>query len=283
MVELKDPVRDALVRELRLFRKGAGDPDVTRLTGLFYLTEILGSGAPARAFDELSAIYREYGTDPVTDVGAYFYLSGWGIGLASVDQRRHSYYEEFVADISTSWRRSERGIARLVTLIRDRDEESRPWAFVSIFQSGNRFQPVLDFNLAHESWTHPLITLNDEPIEFDFHLHKSLTTPGLYNRRFVLPESDIDTGAEFGEVMASMRVAWAMPVWPVWSLASWTADPRILTRMRTFRERVVEVSLEWWRRPADSEPLDLVTDGAIWADRDPPGSMNLPDGWRLGP
>ena len=81
--------------------------------------------------------------------------------------------------------------------------------------------------------------------------------------------------------LAVVRVGWNMPVWPVWSVFSWTADPRIAVHLRTFRERAVEVSLQWWRTTRAVGVEGLVTDGAIWTEQRNPDTMNLPDGWRL--
>lgn len=282
MVDLKDPTRDELVRELRAFRKGSGVPSTARMTALFYLTEALGDGIPERTFDELARLYELHGRDPESSIGAYFYLSGWGVGLDSVDQRREKYRDTFYADVSTAWRRSERGIQELVTLIRDRDEHSRPWAFVSIFQSGNVFQPFLDFNLGYESWQKPVVFLDSEEIEIDFHVHRHAETGHRYSRRIIMPEAPLNLDVGFGEPMAVLRVGWNMPVWPVWSVASWTADPRILTRLRTFRQRAIEVSLQWWRQTPPADVDGLVSDGAIWAERRDPNAMKLPGGWSVG-
>lgn len=281
MVDLEDPVRDELVRELRAFRKHPGDPTVARMTGLFYLTEILGDGIPERAFDELAALHEEYGTDPKTNIGAYFYLSGWGVGLDSVDQRRERYRDEFFADVSTSWRRSQRGINELVTIIRDQDETFRPWAFVSVFQNRNTFQPFLDFNMGYESWAKPIVLIDEEEQDVNFHLHRNPSDEHRYTRRIVLPERPLNLDVGFAEAMATVRVIWTMPAWPVWSVAAWTADPRIMTRLRTFRDRAVEVSLQWWRQTPPGEVDGLVGDGAIWAERRDPNTMNLPDGWSI--
>lgn len=279
---LKDPIRDDLIRELRLFRRGDGEPTAARMAGLFYLTEALGDGVPERAFDELAVLQRDHGADPLTNVGAFFYLSGWGVGLGTVDQRRRAYVGAHLAgDVSTPWRRSERGIAELATLIRDRDEHARPWAFVSVFQSGNAFQPVLDFNLRQESWTPPSVQIDGEPVDVDFHVHKHPTVEGMFTRRFVLPESPLKLDVGFAERMAVVRVGWNMPVWPVWSVFSWTADPRIAVHLRTFRERAVEVSLQWWRHDPATAMDGLVTDGAIWVERRDPNTMNLPGGWAV--
>lgn len=280
MVELKDPIRVELVRELRQFRKRPGEPAVVRMAGLFYLVEALGEGVPERAFEELARLYEKFGTDPLTNVGAFFYLSGWGIGLDTVDQRRARYVAEHLAgDISTPYRRSQRGINQLATIIRDQSEQSRPWAFVSIFQSKDTFQPVLDFNLGHESWQPPEVYIDDEEVPVDFHLHENKESPGRYTRRMVLPESRLDLDVGFADTMAVVRVHWPMPVWPVWSVLSWTADPRIMTHLRTFRQRAVEVRLQWWRETPPNRVEGLVADGAIWAERRDPNLLNLPQGW----
>lgn len=282
MVTPKDPARDEIWKELRIFRKGDGIPAANRLAGLFYLTEALGDGIQERAFDELSRYHQGLGQDPLSDIGAFFYLSGWTVGLGTVDERRKRYLEEhFASDVSTPWRRSERGITELATLIRDRAESHRPWAFVSIFQSGGTFQPVLDFNMSYESWQPPEVFIDHEPIPLDFHVHRDSNKHGRFTRRIVLPESPLRTDVGFAEAMATVRVRWPMPVWPTWSLLSWTADPRIMTHMRTFRERAVEVSLQWWRQTRANETHGLVTDGAIWAERTDPNTMSLPSGWRV--
>lgn len=282
MVELKDPPRDEIRAELREFRKGNGAPGAHRLASLFYLTEALGDGIPERAFDQLARYHDKLGRDPMTNIGAFFYLAGWSVGLDSVDERRRLYVDEhYAGDVSTPWRRSERGIAELAGLIRDRSESHRPWAFVSVFQSGAMFQPVLDFNMGYESWQPPEVFIDHEPVSLDFHLHRDSGQDGRFTRRIVLPESPLRTDAGFAEAMATVRVRWPMPVWPTWSLLSWTADPRILTHMRTFRERAVEVSLQWWRQTPADKTEGLVTDGAIWAERTDPSSVKLPEGWKV--
>ncbi len=282
MAELKDPTRDELVAELRRFRRGDGEPAVTRMSGLFYLVEALGDGIPERAFDEFAVLYRDHGTDPLTNVGAYFYLAGWGIGLGSVDQRRTAYVaSHYAGDVSTPWRRSERGIDELVMLIRDRNEHTRPWAFVSVFQHRDTFQPFLDFNLGYESWQKPHVFIGDDEAEINFHLHQHPDTKHRYTRRIILPESSLDLSVGFAGTMAVVRVDWPMPVWPVWSVASWTADPRIMTHLRTFRQRAIEIRLQWWRETPPSGVDGLVSDGAIWVERRDPNTMNLPDGWSV--
>lgn len=262
-----DPIADQLKKDLRRLRRGEGEPSIERMTDLHTLTDALGEGIPSRAFDTLGRYRQQHGTDPETDIGAFFYMSGWGVGLSSVNRRRDRYAEEFVCDISTAWRRSERGIAALVMMIRDHHENSRPWAFISIFQSGAAFQPFLDFNMGYEAWRPPVITLDGKTQEVDFHFHQNPEDRTRYTRRIILPESPLKLDVGFAETMATLRVVWEMPVWPVWQLGSWTADPRIFTRLRTFRQRAVEVTLEWWRKESPSTSAALQCDGDIWADR----------------
>lgn len=284
MIDRADPTRDEIARELIVFRKGAGEPDVHRLVPLFYLTEALGDGNPEEALETLTRYKRELGSDPMSNIGAFFYLSGWDIGFDTIDRRRQQYLDEhYAGNISTPWRRSERGIRELAAVIRDRTESHRPWAFVSIFQSGGTFQPVLDFNMNYESWQPPKVFIDHEPIPLDFHVHRDTQQDGRFTRRIVLPESPLRTDVGFAEAMATVRVHWPMPVSPVWSLLSWTADPRIMSHMRTFRERAVEVSVQWWQQMPASETEGLVTDGAIWAARTNPNTMDLPNGWRIEP
>lgn len=251
MPNLIDPGKDALLDDLRVFRRGTGHPTAARMNDLFDLTEALGEGVIERAFAALERYYEQHGTDPETDIGAYFYLAGWGSGEATIDQRRYRYRDRFYCDISTAWRRSERGMKRLAALIRDHAEHSRPWAVVSVFQTGETFQAFLDFNLGHESWRPPVVQLNGEEIQgLDFHLHVAgdddpqRQGPGTrYTSRIILPETPLDPRAEPGELLGRVRVIWNMPVWPVWQTVAWTTNPNIYVRMRTFRERAVEAGV----------------------------------------
>lgn len=130
--------------------------------------------------------------------------------------------------------------------------------------------------MSYESWQPPEVFVEDEAVPIDFHLHRDTNHDGRFTRRIVLPESPLRTDVAFAERMATLRVRWAMPVWPVWSLLSWTADPRILTHMRTYRERAVEVSLQWWRNTPADKTEGLVSDAGIWGERSDPNAMNLP-------
>lgn len=247
--KLVDPLRDGLERDLLVFRKGAGHPSPERMAELFDLTEALGDGIAERAFLELERYYGEYGTDPTTDIGAYFYLSGWDVGLETVNARKDQYYKDYKKDISTSLRRSERGVTRLAALIRDHTEHSRPWCTISVFQTGSNFQAFLDFNLGYESWRPPRVWLNGEEVEdIELHLHRAEgqappwhESGTRYTSRTILPE--VPLIQEPGRPLGVVRVEWPMPVWPTWQTIGWTVDPQIHLQTRTFRQRMVEVSV----------------------------------------
>ncbi|MBD8207790.1 hypothetical protein IFU08_12400 [Microbacterium sp. CFBP 8790] len=244
MVKVVDPIRDAIVKELLQFRKQPGYPGPHRLDGLFHLVEALGEGIPERAYDELSRLYEGIGRDPDTDVGAYFYLCGWNVGLGTIDERRLRYVaEHYAGEISAPWRRAKKGMYELATIIRDRDETDRPSVVVSIFQSGAAFQPILDFTMAYESWQPPIVIVNGVTIDLDFHVHKDPEHDERYIRRFVLPDAPLDTTVGYGEQMGRIFVHWPMPVWPTWRLLAWVAEPRILAQMRTVRNRAIEIAL----------------------------------------
>lgn len=248
MVDVVDPIRDAIMKELMLFRKQPGHPGPHRLDGLFHLIEALGEGIPERAFDELTRLYEDLGRDPETTVGAFFYLCGWNVGLGTIEERRARYIAEHYSGEKTApWRRATKGLHELATLIRDRDETDRPSVVVSIFQSGAAFQPILDFAMAHESWQPPIVIVNGEKVDLAFHVHKDPKRDDRYTRRFVLPEAPLDTTVRIGEQMGRIFVHWPMPVWPTWRLLAWVPEPRILAQMRTVRNRAVEVSLSRWQ------------------------------------
>lgn len=243
---------------------------------MYYLVQILGQGAPLRAFEELTRLYELMGGDPVTPVGAYFFLSGWGVGKETIRQRQFELQYRHGLSYSTSRRRADEGASELVTIIRDRDETYRPWAFISIFQERNHWHPFLDFNLGTESWLPPEVSINGAAVDVEFtfrHDHESGTR---WFNRTILPEQDLNLGVEFAGVMGTLRVEWPMPVWPLWQLVAWVADPRILTQIRTFRQRAVDVSLKWWDKNPPSSTAGLAGSSGLWADRPEPRAMSLP-------
>ncbi|MEV7757839.1 hypothetical protein AB0O16_07575 [Microbacterium sp. NPDC089180] len=243
-MEPTDPYRQDIARELRAFRKGLGEPGADRLASLFYLTEALGEGEPERAFEELGRLREQFGRDPMTAIGAFFFLSGWGVGLGSVDERRHLYVRRYYAgDVSTPWRRAEKGIAELVALIRNRDESHRPTAFIGVIPGDRSFQIALGFDSAAVDWIEPQVYVNGEAYDLNLHVNKELDGKGKFGRQFVLPFVPLDTSVGSFDSMGNVRVTWRAKVWPVWSVFSWLDDPRMVPHTRTFANKSIEVSI----------------------------------------
>ncbi|MDG4668658.1 hypothetical protein [Mycobacterium sp. 236(2023)] len=257
MAKLIDPVRDRLVEELRAIRRMPDVPTVERLSGQSELIEALGMGDLQRAWARLERLREENGADPKSDIGAFFYLAGWGIGGYSLDQRKSQYANDFHCDERTALRRGDRGADKLATIIRDRAETNRPWGFVSVFQSGDTVDFIVRLMMAYESWRPAEIRLNgDDVSEPVFTLRPNPDVTGGYYYELVADGVQLDTGPEGQEVMASIVVHWPMPVWPTWQTMTRIADPRVWVRTRTFRDRGIEVWLEWYdgskRRGPDS-------------------------------
>lgn len=246
MADLKDPIRDALVAELRAIRRMPSLPTIDRLSDMNELIEALGYGDVERSWARLERLRDEHGGDPRTDIGAYFYLSGWEIGKDTLDQRIKLYANTFDYDERTARRRGDRGADKLATIIRDQAETNRPWGLITLFQSGAKVDFIVRLMMAYESWRPAEIRLNGEDIsEPTFVLHENSDVTGGYYYQLIVEAVPLDVTVPTGGTMATLLVHWPMPVWPTWQTAVYLADPRIVSRTRTFRDRGVEVMLEW--------------------------------------
>jgi hypothetical protein len=245
MAQLKDPIRDDLLRELRSIRKMPGLPTIERLSGHNELIEALGMGDVDRAWHRLLRLREEHGGDAATDIGAYFYLAGWDIGRDTLDQRISLYRNSFSCNERTALRRGDRGAVKLTTIIRDQAEENRPWGLITAFQSGTKVDFIIRLMMAFESWRPPEIRLNGRDIsEPTFMLHANPDVIGGYYYQMILEAVTIDMAADGqGGTAVSLVVHWPMPVWPTWQTAAHIADPRIITRTRTYRDRGIELQL----------------------------------------
>lgn len=242
---MKDPVRDAIVKELRAIRKMPGLPSIERLTGQNELIDALGYGDVERAWARLERLREEHGSDPQTDIGAYFYLSGWGIGRDTLTQRKQLYANEFGYDERTAVRRGDRGADQLGAIIRDQSESKRPWGLITLFQSGNKVDFIVRLMMAYESWRPAEIRLNGEDISDPvFTLHKNHDVAGGYYHQLIAEAVPVVRSAGERGAMATLLVHWPMPVWPTWQTVVHTPRQDVTVRTRTFRDRGIEVRLE---------------------------------------
>lgn len=245
IAELKDPVRDALVAELRAIRKMPGLPTIERLTGQSELIDALGYGDVERAWARLERLREEHGGDPETDIGAYLYLSGWDVGRDTLDQRITLYAKQFACDERTSRRRGDRGTAKLATIIRDQSEGRRPWGLITLFQSGPTVDFIVRLMMAYESWRPAEIRINGEDVsDPTFTLHTNRDVIGGYYHQLIAEAVPLDRSVGQGGTMASIVIHWPMPVWPTWQTVANVSDSRVATRTRTYRDRGIEVALE---------------------------------------
>jgi len=245
VADLKDPTRDRLLNELRAMRRMPGLPMIDRLSGQNELIEALGYGDVERAWARLQRLRDEHGGDPQTDIGTYFYLAGWDIGRDTLDQRIKQYANHFGCDERTARRRGDRGADKLATLIRDQAETNRPWGLITLFQSA-KVDFIVRLMMTYESWRPAEIRINGEDVSDPvFTLHKNPDVTGGYYHQLIAEAVPLGTSAGENGTMASIVVHWPMPVWPTWQTAAYIADQRIVTRTRTYRDRGVEMRLEW--------------------------------------
>ena len=276
---VKDPTYDALVGDLQRLRSKPGLPTIQRLDGAFALIDDLGQGDLARAWHELAMLQSEHGSDSTTDIGAYFYLAGWGIGRDTLEQRREQYASSHHCDSRTGLRRADRGMRQLATLIRHRSVTNRPWVFASLLQSGNYADAIIRFHMTREAWRPPTIRINDEPAPYEFVLHKQTDRPGWLHSLAIYEHLPLDLQAPRSHDMLSVFVHWAMPIWPTWFHVTFAADPRILTTSHSYHDRGLALGLQWSHRTTAEDCGDLVKDHRIWTPEADPHRFELPEGW----
>lgn len=245
---LHDPLRQRLVAELRVLRRGQGAWAV-RVAPLVWLVDAAGLGLVERAVARLEQLRQELGTDPLSDVGAFFWLGDVGITEpeVSLEQRLARYAEVFHCNERTALRRSDRGIAMLAAALRD-EAERRPFALIWLFQSAGSATVVLDCVMEAQSVREPVVSVNGEAAQlppFVGHREPGVDGQPQYRARAVLDGLPVQTAPGPYLPCLAVRVLWDMPVWPVWQLTGWVVDPHYLVRLQTFRQRAAEVSLVW--------------------------------------
>lgn len=263
---LKDPVADTLVKELLLLRREAGVPGIGRLADKDMLIDALGMGDLERAWIRLERLREQHGDDPQTDVGAFFYLAGWGARRSTLEQRIEQYAQEFNWVERTARRRGDRGAQALARLIRHEAETTRPWGLITVFQSGTTATFVTRLVMAYESWRPATVYLNDADVsDPQFVIHRNPDVEGSYYHQLILDNVALDLTVTQHQPMARLSVHWPMPVWPTWQVLTYIADPLILVKTTTYRSRSVEVALNWGRVESATEGRHVMArDGRRW-------------------
>lgn len=240
-------MRAGLVTELRALRRGSGAYEL-QVADLPWLVDTLGHGVTERAGQALLRLREDHLVDPESPVGAFFWLADQGTAGAparSLEQRLSAYGETFACDPRTGLRRSDTGIELLAGMARDHSETDRPVGMFSLFQDGPNGTAVVDLWMTKQSFREPEVLLNGEPWgrpEFVVHSH-GYDWGGRLRHRMIIDDVPLDLDVEPYEACLTVRVTWAMPIWPVWQITGWIADNRFAVRLQTFRERAAEASI----------------------------------------
>lgn len=279
-----DLVRDEIADALRLLRRGPGELTPERVAAIPALIDHLGAGSTEMTYTSLMRIADEHGTDPRTDIGAFFYMSGWNHGGHSLEQRRSDYAEEFFVHDRTGLRRSDRGVYQLVDIIRDRFAWTNPVAYISAFQSGANLRVHL--SLAIEEGTQfrdALILINED----DDYLTDELDWVREERSKYIfsrarLPMLTLDTTKAADQPLIELQIHWEMPIWPIFELLTHFVDPRLMVHLRVHRRGVARIVVEWIHPRYALPDIALNEDGDVWmlgrVDPEFP-----PERWQLAP
>lgn len=257
-----EPLRDVIVADLLELRKQPGALRESRLTGLPHLTEYLGSGSEAQAYSELLRLRRRHGRETGTDIHAFFYTAGHGVGGQSLAQRLKRYAADFHVDDRTALRRSDRGVQALSYLIRDRNDYARPWGVLIALQSGS--QVLLDVGVyvwEYTSYRRPRVSVNGERLDglaFDLDEYE----PGKLRASEKIEDLPLATSNEGGKPLLEVVVQWPLPVWPLWMVSTHLCDIRLQDRLAVMPNGKAELDIRWYldHDPNPDVPLAIHPD-----------------------
>lgn len=243
----EDPVRKAVLEDLRLIRRGRGPVSIDRIAVADRLIRDFGRGSVEFCYSALLEYAAKYGSDPESDVRAFFDTAGFEHADQSLDQRLNAYASVHSVDPRTALRRSDRGAERLSYLIRDSYVGIRPWGHVSLVQNGPSGQFRLEVSIdSGMKWNRPILEVNGQDVDRDvFELHEVVQDPSRLSAVYIRDPEPIVREQEPGFALYRIRIHWQMPVWPTWQTSAAIADPRLYARMIVTRNNSVSVDLDW--------------------------------------
>lgn len=256
-----DPARDLLVTALRRFRRATGEFSKDRVAADDALPDWIGEGDVDQAWNVITQLVEESKSDPDGDVYAFFKTCGWNTPGDTLDARLKQYANKYHVDERTALRRSDRGVIKVAQLLRDALVHERPLAQFFVFQNGPTVHVWVTVHVLKDSdWRRPRVYVNGERLK---HLQFALNARGMSERYLKgserLSEIPLNVAAEETEAMASIRVHWAMPIWPAWDLVGHFVDNRLYARLTVDKEGVAEVRIYWYSKKAAetrSRPLE---------------------------
>lgn len=243
-----DPIREALVENLRLLRRLPGPFGQAKITGdMEALLTFVGRGSEELAYTTLLDALARYGTDPEGEIRAYFETAGFDTAGDNLDERLQAYAARHFVVERTGLRRSDRGAGHLADIFRDQMVHDRPWANVFAVQTGAAVVMDIWVELPEGSlWRRPWVYVNDEETErrpWELHQKKGDPTFSTARERFL--DLKLNTSADDLTSLLRVNVIWAPQVWPAWQVDVQIADPRIYARFVVDRDNSSEFSI-WW-------------------------------------
>ncbi|WP_448712219.1 hypothetical protein [Microbacterium profundi] len=245
-----DPHRQEIYAELRQLRRGAGEFGMDRIATAFTITDFVGRGSVERAYGALLDALVRHGSDPESDIRAYFDTSGFQAEGDNLDQRLSAYSDLHHVDQRTALRRSDRGAEKLSYILRDTLTIERPWGKLAVSEVGGVVTIGVQVDVPHNAqWRRPHVYINGEQHERDFVLHDSessdffATAKERFDRIPLLSsESDDD--------VFEAKVFWVMPVWPIWVTSAGFTTPGLVATFTMERNSGATISI-WgsWTPP----------------------------------
>lgn len=261
-----DALRQELLAELRVLRRGPGPFAIDRVALSEMLTDYVGRGSVEQAYTTLLDVLDRDGIDPDGDVRAFFETAGLNMEGENLDARLKSYAADHNVEQRTGLRRSDRGAESLSFILRDGFNYERPWANILAVQSGKFVTLSVAVEIPqHSKWRRPHVYINgDLQEDRRFELHDSDTHPMLVSGREVFENLELDTSTNENDPLLEVRVVWVMPVWPSWQNGTHLVDPRLYARLVNDRDHSAEFSINWANEAAANTRERALADYPDW-------------------
>lgn len=194
---------------------------MVRIATAFTITDFVGRGSVERAYGALLDALIRHGSEPESDIRAYFDTSGFQVEGETLDQRLKAYAAAHHVEQRTALRRSDRGAEKLSYILRDTLTIERPWGKLAVSEVDGLVVVGVQVDVPHNAqWRRPHVYINGVQHEREFVLHDSDTSEffATAKERFEnipLQAPDEPDGDEF-----EARVFWVMPVWPIWVVST---------------------------------------------------------------
>jgi hypothetical protein len=243
-----DPLRRKIQAELRQLRRAPGMFGMERMATSAMLTDVVGRGSVERAYGALliDALVR-HGTDPESDIRAYFDTSGFQTLGDTLDARLTAYHEEHHVDQRTALRSSDRGAEKLSYILRDTLTIERPWGKIGVSEVDGLVIASVRVDVLHNAqWRNPHVHINGVFQEgCDWELHDSEASEFFATATEKFVNIPLRPATKVGDDEFKVQVFWVMPVWPIWAVSTNLKTPGLGSSFITERNSGATVTL--WR------------------------------------